>query len=248
MDVRSTFLTIFFVGATLVAGCTQLTAERPLFSPADQIGPPPITAGIWLSVGEDECPERNARRRSGFDRGCAPLEIRRLEDGAWEAHFRADLAPRMPARERAEMAMEEPIRFVVVSAMNRQTPDAYAPLYVAETYANETTSYFTLAPIGQMPATRVLWTPIYCDAALLDGPIEGIAVTYRPMVEEESAAAIDPGMKQSPAPHQETSRSEIESCMASTQEAVREAARRAFVEAGASNERSRLVFIRPLDR
>jgi hypothetical protein len=81
MGTRSLFLTVFFMWAALCGGCAQLTAEHPLFSAADQVGPPPITEGIWLMVGDDECPERNAHHRSNFDRKCVPLEIRRLDDG-----------------------------------------------------------------------------------------------------------------------------------------------------------------------
>lgn len=57
---RRHILTALLLAATLGA-CAELTAEAPLFAPADQIGPAPLSEGIWITLQEG-CPDSFARR------------------------------------------------------------------------------------------------------------------------------------------------------------------------------------------
>lgn len=217
--------------AVALAGCAQLTAEVPLFSPADQIGPPPLSEGVWITIGED-CPERNAHRRGRFPKACAPLEIGRLPDGAWSARYRVDLAYGLTREERAEAETEaaRTMHFIVVSAVERRDPDAYAPLYVAEIEPrapDDKVGYAVIAPLGAMPATSMLVLGgIGCADALRDGPIEGVAEHYTDRVDEAGVT-----------------QHELSSCVASSQASVREAARRSLIENIATVWEQRYVYV-----
>lgn len=217
--------------AVALAGCVQLTAEAPLFSPADQIGPPPLTEGVWITIGED-CPERNARRSGRFPKACTPIELSRLPDGAWSARHRVDLASGLTRQERAEAELEaaRTMYLVIVPGVERRSPDAYVPVYVAEiapSAPDDKVNYAIIAPIGAMPATSMLvLAGIGCADALRDGPIEGVTEQYTDRVDESGVA-----------------HHELSSCVASSQASVREAARRVLVEHIATLQEQRYVYV-----
>jgi len=252
MALRSIFLTIFAAAAaSALCGCASLDAEHPLFSTADQIGPAPIQEGIWLAVGTDDCPEANAHRRGNWDRQCVPLEIRRAEDGAWQARWRIDLAPRLSAKDRADAERYGVMRFVLAPATEHPSTDAFSPLYVAEvtqlTADDDSPTYFAIAPIGELPATAMLALDVSCYAILRDGPIDGVTVTYTQPI---SSTPTQPKLRQASdaAPAPEAPSSEIESCTAHSQGAVREAVRRELIEDVGRDYGQRFVRVRPLDR
>lgn len=202
---RRQVIAALLCAATLVA-CAELTAEAPLFTPADPIGPPPLSEGIWIIVSE-ECPDHNARRRSGrFPADCTPLELSRLEDGAWQARMRVDLAYGLSAQERAESEETAgPYRLIVAPAVERADADAYAPVYIAETTRADASGvgYMIIAPLGEKPATSALIVlSIGCADILRDGPIEGVTAEYttteRPAVDPGASAAVDPGERRPP--------------------------------------------------
>jgi hypothetical protein len=242
------------IAATLLAAalgaCAQLTADAPLFSVADQIGLPPLTEGIWITVGE-QCPAYYARRRSGrFRRECSPVEIRREQDGAWMGRFRADLVFDMSPAERAEAAAEQgPMRMIIAPAVERPLADGYAPIYVAEIDPPDEgdrigyISYAVIAPIGAMPATSMLVIgAIGCDDILRDGPIDGVTVSYsttEPPADEAPESAVPPQEVRA------DSEPVVSGCSASTQAAVREAARRAVIESIEEMTQVRFVYVRP---
>jgi hypothetical protein len=203
----------------LLGACAELVAERPLFTVADQ-GLPPLQEGVWIALGED-CPEHNIRRRR-FPEECAPLDIRRDDDGAWRVQLRADLVSGLSATERTEAETNPangPYRVIFAPAVERVLGDSFGPLYLAELHAlsseDASVSYAVIAPVGTMPAEQMLLgVPIGCADILRDGPIEGITPRYTTRIDEQSGEE-----------HQE-----LDDCVASSQSAVREAARRAVVE------------------
>ncbi|HCK84422.1 MAG TPA: hypothetical protein DHW63_07875 [Hyphomonadaceae bacterium] len=203
--------------AAALGACANLSAEAPLFSVADQIGPSPLVEGVWIALGEN-CPERNLSRRR-FPQECSPIEIDRLPDGAWRARYRVDLATGLTReeRERAEADAARIMRLIVVPAVERQDSEAYAPLYVAESApqsADDRVSYYVIVPQGTLPAESILLlSGIGCADALREGPIAGVTEQYTERVDELGVA------------HQD-----LTGCVASSQAAVREAARRAVIE------------------
>lgn len=221
------FRTILLVAA--LAGCAQLSAEAPLFSPADQVGPAPLSEGVWIAIGE-ECGERNARRGGRFPKECAPIEISRLPDGAWSARYRIDLASGLTREERAEAEAARVMHLVIVPAVQRRTPEAYSPLYLAEITSSapeDKVAYAVLAPLGDLPATAMLVIAgIDCADALRDGPIDGVTEQYIERVDETGVT-----------------RQDLSGCLASTQAAVRQAARRALIENLATLAEQRYVYV-----
>lgn len=259
MSPRSLFLTLVFMGAALVSGCAQLTAEHPLFSAADQVGPAPLAEGLWLSVGS-ECPERNILRRRNFDRGCQPFEIRRREDDLWEIRARFDLVPRLSSQVRAdaERIFATPTVFVLAPAIEHPRRQAFAPLYLAEFQTPipgiDGISYAVFVPFGELPARSILILSIGCDTALRDGPIDGVTVTY----EEPEPARETPrpsrefkirarDLKQSGLPSEEDVTRPASRCVANSQAAVREAARRELIESIGRSYEGRAFLVAPLD-
>jgi hypothetical protein len=216
----------FLIAAALLSlgACAPLVAETPLFSPADQIGPAPLQEGTWMFVSE-ECPMRNARRRGRLPAECRPGELRRLADGAWSFRFQDHV------QLSEEVAGPHALRMVIVPVTEQPQPDAYASFYVIErmwTAPVEETpraGYTVLVPIGELPAREAfLFEEIYCVGLLREGPIDGVAE----VVDE---------------------RGELVRCVASSQAAVREAARR-YVLANLNrmlqdDEHNRFVFVRP---
>lgn len=230
MAARQVAAAILAIG---LAGCAALSAERPIFPHADG-GAPPIVEGVWISI-RDECPEHNLRRRR-FPAECGPIELRRQPDGAWRVALRVDLISNFSAQDRADEADNPnngPFRVVLAPAVERSVaPGNYAPLYVAEVVSIEretpTIGYAVLAPIGVAPATAMRLNPmIGCATILYDGPIEGITPHYESRNDAEGQ------------PHRE-----LVGCTASTQAAVREAARRSVIEDSNFFSASRYVFVR----
>jgi hypothetical protein len=217
MAVRKSLATV--VLALTLGACAELTAERPLFTVADQ-GLPPLQEGTWISIGEG-CAEHNIRRRR-FPEECIPLDIRREDDGAWRVQARVDLVNGFSAAEREEAEHNPangPYRVIFAPAVERTLGDSFAPLYLAELHALSDTEtsvgYAVMAPIGSMPAEQMLLVvTIGCAAILRDGPIEGVTPRYVTRTDEQSGEEVQ----------------ELDGCTASTQAAVREAARRVVIE------------------
>lgn len=244
---RRQVIAVLLCAATLGA-CAELTAEAPLFAPSDQIGPPPLTEGIWIVVSE-ECPDYNARRRSGrFPADCTPFELTRLEDGAWRARLRVDLVYGLSAQERAESEETAgPYRLIIAPAVERTEADAYTPLYVAETTRAEASGagYMVIAPLGEKPATSALIVlSIGCADILRDGPIEGITPHFTERT-TESPALVDSASAAGPNDEPIETEQILAGCTASTQAAVREAARRAVIENLDEMSERRFVHVRP---
>mgnify|MGYP001264996479 CR=1 FL=1 len=205
MTLKAALLAIFVA----LGACTPLRAERPLFSPADQIGPPPLVEGVWIAISED-CPERYARRRGRAPAKCRPAEITRMEDGAWLYRFQ-DHVPL--GDENSEAEMPRSWRLVIAPLTERHMPeDVYAPLYLAE-YAPLDAGveaadphYALIAPVEVLPAEEIyVRREINCASVLRDGPIEGVRE-----IRNERGDPTD--------------------CVAETQAAVREAVRRDLIE------------------
>ncbi len=162
-------LVIAVVAGLAVAACSPLTARSPLFSASDQIGPPPLSTGVWMSVSE-HCPASAAQ--GPLPSACELAELRRLPDGAWILRFRE------PAHDGiAEKEVE--LRMLIVAATEHPTGEAYAPLYLAE-YEDPTQSppvrYAAIAPRGVMPATDIrVIADIDCADVLRDGPVTGVS-------------------------------------------------------------------------
>jgi hypothetical protein len=216
------------------AGCAELTAERPLFSVADQTGPPPLSEGIWVTISE-ECPRPNLRQRR-FPADCVPMDIRREVDGAWRVAIRVDLISDLARARRAEEETDPqngPYRMILTPAVERQITDSYAPLYVGEltTSGDETpgeVGYAVVAPRGAMPATEVYISAIIgCSIILRDGPVEGVTPEYTPRTDDQGVT------------HQQ-----LTGCTATSQAAVREAARRTIIEELDAITSRRTVFVR----
>ncbi len=226
MAVRHSFSALLLAG--LLGACASLTSKAPLFSVTDQIGPPPLAEGTWIALGPD-CSARNVRR-SRYPKDCSPITIARLPDGAWSARYRVDLATGMNSEERAEAEAQAayPLRLVIAPAVERRTPEAFSPLYVAEivpTAPDENIMYAILAPVGALPATSMyVLAGIGCADILRDGSVEGIEAHYREVTVEEAAL---PGAA---ADETQTAAPVLSGCAASTQAAVREAARRTLIE------------------
>lgn len=236
--------------AMLAGACAELTAEAPLFSTADQIGPPPLTEGIWISVGED-CPAHNARRRGRFPRECVPAEISRLPDGAWRFAYRADLMRDRRPEDGEEMSSA--FRLIIAPATESASPESYAALYLAEySQIPDTTDddigYAVIAPIGTMPATELfVVASIGCDEILRGVPIEGVTREYAPAREEPAFEGIAPTAPETSDTATEAKEGEpqLSGCKAATQAAVREAARRSLIENLNHVDDMRLVYVRP---
>jgi hypothetical protein len=220
---------IALMAAAVLAGCASLSAEAPLFTPADQIGPAPLMEGVWIQTGE-KCPARNARRRGRLPAACAPADLSRLPDGAWQLRVQDHVDP---DPEDAEHKTPRAYRLIIAPATEHRTPEAYAPLYVAEFQPLDAVepvkpSYVVIAPVGEMPARQFrLIGQVGCVSILLDGPIEGVTETR----DEQG---------------------KITGCIASSQGAVREAARRETIQSLGSllsepGDGDRWLFARPSD-
>jgi hypothetical protein len=250
MTAKSVLTALFFAAA--LGGCAELTAEAPLFAPADQVGPPPLTEGVWIAV-QEHCPAYYARRRTGrFPSECSPMEIRRSEDGAWRISPRVDLISHPTAEDHADAEVDGPMRAIIAPAIEHPSPDAYSPLYVAEFSPRtdaDSVGYAVIAPIGTMPATNALVIgALDCAVILREGPIEGITAEYTTPAVPGTPTTDSPGpTTDSPGPTTDSSPQAptLSRCVASTQAAVREAARRAVIESLTQMTETRLVYVRP---
>jgi hypothetical protein len=150
----------------LASACAPLTAERPLFNPLDQVGPAPLSEGVWVQA-IDGCMPGDARRVDG---PCVSIEVARASDGGWLYTMRSDAA--------GEDGEKLTWRFVIVSALETPRADDYTPLYVAEYVSLDEPSqplYAVVAPVGPIPAREVrMMSMIDCDDALREGPIPGV--------------------------------------------------------------------------
>lgn len=134
-------------------------------------------------------------------RACGQGQIARARDGSW----RLSLSP--PGRAATE-APQTQWRFVLAPATDRRAPHDYAPLYVAEYTSSDDPAiyYAVIVPLGPPPARQLVLIPlIECDDALHDGAIAGVRLDL-----DADAKPL--------------------ACYASTQRAVRQAARRAVIE------------------
>ncbi|MGH6951534.1 MAG: hypothetical protein ACREH4_11705 [Vitreimonas sp.] len=239
---RRDILTALMMAAALGA-CAELTAEAPLFAVSDQIGPPPLTEGVWIAVGED-CPAYYARRRTGrFPEGCWPMELRTGEGGAWRMRPRVDLISNLSAQERAQTEADfGPARAIVAPAVENPPVDGYSPLYVAEfdpEAEDHAISYAVIAPIGAMPATSAMVIgSIGCADILRDGPIEGVTVQYEEPTPAREGAALTSSAPDERAPPA------MSGCIAAAPAAVREAARRAVIQNLGELTQVRFVYVR----
>ena len=218
--------------ALALGACAELTAERPLFTVADQGLQPLLQEGVWISVGED-CPESNLRRRR-FPQECVPIDIRRDEDGSWRIQGRVDLVSNLTAEEREEAEGDEngPYRMLLAPAVERDLGDSFAPLYIGElalmSARQPSISYAVIVPRGELPASEMYLSPsISCLAILFEGPIEGVTPVY---IERTDV--------------QGNTNQELDGCTATTQAAVREAARRIVIESFVELTERRWVRVR----
>lgn len=199
-----------------LAACGTLSAKAPLFATADQIEPAPIQEGVWIRIGE-ACPAAMLAAAT-YSSDCMPVEIRRTGDGAWLLTPRDDLQrDRAPNEERSRAS-----RMILAPlADDRGQPLFLAELRPAQPEADDDMSYAIIAPRDTAPASRFsTLLAIDCDAVVNEGgPIDGLVVTYAQQSDEVKAARV----KKTPQP-----KPYISSCVALTQEAVREAARRAW--------------------
>lgn len=158
-----------FVAAMALFGsaCAPLTAERPLFNPLDQVGPTPLSEGMWTQAIEG-CMPGDARRE--MEEPCVSIEVARAEDGAWLYTMRSEA----PGEEAEQLSW----RFIIASALDTPRKEEYAPLYVAEYVSLDEPGqplYAIVAPVGAMPAREVrMVAMIDCDDALREGPIPGV--------------------------------------------------------------------------
>ncbi len=220
MDAKLCFA---LIAAAMLTGCAALTANAPLFLPADQVGPAPLAEGVWIQINE-HCPERNARRTGRLPRECYPAELRRAADGAWSFSFQEHVRMESDASPRA-------LRLVIAPATERQPSDAYVSLYLAEYTPLETSEsqdlhYAVIVPVGTLPAEEFYVVgQIGCSEILRDGPIEGVTETH-----DEATGNLT-------------------GCVAADQAAVREAARRSVIEQLSellsADSAIRLLFVRP---
>lgn len=167
--------------AVWLGGCfpPPLTADAPLFSTADQVGPPPLREGVWLSP--DECDADWARASGRAPPGCWFVELRHRPDGAWLWRVHDD-----------EMGFSEArlIMAPVTGASSAEAPTFYiwelSPIqgrqWLPPPY--ERTSYLIIAPIGTRPAREMAAAEILCP----DKTISGIKRGARSCIADHPAA------------------------------------------------------------
>jgi hypothetical protein len=159
---------------------------------------------------------------------CLPVELTRLEDGAWL--YRMSVEPHSPPLEAAGDEWPTEWRFTISPATERRLGNDYAPLYIAEylpLQSQEGTRprYAAIVPVGEYPVRELRVIMIVdCADALRDGPIRGV----RDVTDAEGSRRT---------------------CIAENQRAVREAGRRVIIERlnglFASGEDTRWVLVRP---
>lgn len=196
------------LAAIMLSGCAMLTAEAPLFSPADQDPAFRLEEGLWAYRAAD-CRADPRRARPGRKSCLDWARLVRNADGSWRV-------------ESVGEDDEAPMRFVIVPATAREG-DARAPLYVAEA-TNEkeaSPSYAAVIPRGEEtgPVRRLSFVAIACGAVLRDGTPPDIVVARG----EDGA---------------------VTGCVAKTKDAVRDATRRAVIDALPTLGEEELVWVR----
>jgi hypothetical protein len=215
--MRKAALIFAMFGAALLSACQAMLAERPLFSLADQAGPPPLSEGVWGEITSTCTPEILQGDPAAIPEQCALFDIRRNEEGAWVIQ-RAD--------ERGRRENNPAVPFVIAPAVERAVGDEGAPLYVAEIPSMdqphpERPFYIFFAPLRDRPAMEIYAASIDCPDALRDGPIDGVA-----------SADSELGQR-------------LGTCVATSQAGVREAARRAAIEHLPDLDQKRMIYLRP---
>ncbi len=194
----------------LLAACTPLTANAPLFTPADQDPALALAEGWWVARDAD-CKTDPARSRPDRESCLDWARITREADGRWLLSFQ-------PGED------DDPLR-VVLSPAVAKGARAIAPLSVAEAVNVNTgaIAYAGFVARGE-PAVdglvrRIAVAPVTCDLIEATGGIEGVE-----FVREDGR---------------------VVRCIAGTQAAVKEAARRAALDALPILGESDLTFVRP---
>jgi hypothetical protein len=213
-------LSMAALAALTLGACTPLTSSHPLFSLADATGPAPLSEGVWTAL--DENCTREMAAQTPLPHGCDQIVLQRRADGAYEvkgAGKDGDAGERPGA-----------LTLIIAPAVNTSSADAYAPLYLVQLSPRDADAasnappqsriYAVFAPIGAMPAHEAFFTDIDCTAILREGPIAGVAEQH------------DPG-------------GALSGCTTDSPAAVREAARRALIEAVSRIDEDRLVFAHP---
>jgi len=205
--------------ALSLGACSPLTSTHPLFTVADQTGPPPLTEGVWVAL-DTNC-TRDQAAATPLPDGCEPLAVHRSADGSW-----------LVSGSKVEDGVQhtQTIHLIVAPAVPTANADAFAPLYIVqfsprEADANDDASrdariYGAIAPVGGLPAQEIIFFDIECGAALREGPIDGITA-------EQDA--------QGHPTH----------CTAAKPEAARLAAQRAAIENLGNVDQSRMIFLHP---
>jgi hypothetical protein len=193
-----------------LCACTPMTAEAPLFSPADQDPGFAPEAGLWVARDEG-CSDDPQKHKPG-DGGCIDdwMRLTRLPDGAWEM------------REAGGDDDDGPVRFFAAAATPAQDGRRAALFVVEGVTAEGEINYMAVAPRGDRdgPITRLQATLVECDIAQAPyAPIEGVRLIYKD--------------------------GRVNGCIASSKEAVREAARRAVLETLNDFGAVELVYVRP---
>lgn len=153
------------LAAGLLSSCAMLSAEKPLFSPADQDPAFALAEGLWVAQ-EADC-KVNPQHSRPERKSCLDwAHIARAPDGTWIV-----TSP--------DHGDDDPIRVTIAAAAPRGT-HTLAPLYVAEA-VNEKSGeidYGALVPRGDLSAgvKRLAVTGVGCDVISDDAPIDGITV------------------------------------------------------------------------
>lgn len=211
-----------------LAACGTLSAKAPLFSTADQTEPAPVQEGVWIAVSE-ACPA-SMLEAATYPSDCMPVELRRASDGAWLLTPRDDLVrDRAPNEERSRT-----IR-MILAPMAIDEALFIAEMREVQARADDDMSYAVIAPRGGAPESRFSALLVLdCESVLGEGgPIAGLAITYTRPTDAEDSAHVKP------------TKARIQSCVASTQSAVREAARRAWVLNGEAALQGVFTRVRP---
>ena len=168
--------------AVWLGGCfVPLTADAPLFSTADQVGPPPVREGVWI-IDSSECDADwvdRARASGRAPPGCPFYELRHRRDGAWLLRVHDDemgvfesrliMAPVTGAG-----SADSPTFYIFEAAIQgRRWPPDERPV-----------EYVIAAPIGTRPAREMAWLLFLCP----DKAISGIKRGARSCIANHPAA------------------------------------------------------------
>lgn len=149
----------------LLSGCAMLSAEAPLFAPADQDGVFALSQGLWAHR-ETDCtvdPATSAPEK----KDCLDwARITRTSDGAWRVEFVGEDDP--------------PMRFLVMPVVKAEDV-RIARLYVAEATSSKdpAPAYALVVPRGTLdtPVRRLAIQGIACAPLLRDSAPTDITFT-----------------------------------------------------------------------